>query len=177
MKKIILGLGSNQGDRFMFLQTALVQLQIAGIHCLYVSSVVCSSPEGYISEEEYLNAAVFCETKLLPHDVLKTVKSIEKEQGRTLTNILADRTLDIDILFYEDLNINDLHLQLPHPRIWNRAFVMEPLKQLFERKECIEAFGQYVQKVKESNLASGIKIFQQKLEIPLNGEGHVGMKS
>lgn len=166
MKKIILGLGSNQGNRMQNLESAILQLHSSKIYPVFVSSIFCSLPEGYLSDNEYLNAAILCETLFTAYEVLEIVKTIEAQQGRVVTKELSDRPLDIDILFFEDLTIQTTQLQIPHPRIWERTFVIQPLKQVFEEEECRNAFSIYEERVKKVKLSQPLSVYNQTLELP-----------
>jgi 2-amino-4-hydroxy-6-hydroxymethyldihydropteridine diphosphokinase len=167
MKKIILGLGSNQGNRIQNLESAILQLHLSKIYPVFVSSIFCSLPEGYLSENEYLNAAILCETQFTAKEVLEIVKTIEAQHGRIVSKELSDRPLDIDILFFEDLTIHTTQLQIPHPRIWERAFVMEPIKQVFELEECRNTFSIYEERIKKTKLSQTLSVYNQTLKLPI----------
>lgn len=131
-----LSLGSNLGDRLAHLTAAINQLaNNPQIQILKVSSVYQTKPVGGPTQDDFLNAVVKIETEMLPKQLLAFVQSIENAQNRTRDIRWGPRTLDIDVLSYDDLVSLDEELTLPHPRIAQRAFVLVPL---FE----IEPYGQ-----------------------------------
>jgi 2-amino-4-hydroxy-6-hydroxymethyldihydropteridine diphosphokinase len=88
---------------------------------------------GFESQNEFVNTCIKVETKLSCNDVLKSLQSIEKRMGRVkTTHIYEDRIIDIDIIFFGDLIINQPNLKIPHPRYHERSFVLQPLKELGE---------------------------------------------
>ena len=96
------------------------------------SSYYQSKADGFESEHDFVNIALYMQTKLSPLELLKETQSIEKELGRTqkTTASYQDRTMDIDIIFYDDLVINTKELQIPHPRMHLRDFVLTPLSEI-----------------------------------------------
>lgn len=141
MKKtdIYLGLGSNIGDRHTYLLKA-IELLVNRVGTLVrSSSFIESEPQGFESAHSFLNAVVLLQTTLTPRELLKETQQIERELGRTdkrsndtkdTKPVYHDRTIDIDILIYGDQHIDEPDLQIPHPRIEERAFVMVPLREV-----------------------------------------------
>lgn len=132
---VYLGLGSNLGDRFAALRAAVIALdhhpQIdvdfdSGIASLYETSPVGGPP----AQPVYLNSAVRVLTVLDPRPLLEAALAIEASLGRVRKERWGERLTDIDLLFYEDLVLNDRRLTLPHPRLHQRRFVLEPLSEI-----------------------------------------------
>lgn len=133
MSKLFLSLGSNIGNRAMFLSKALLKIEQRLGDIIKVSSFIESIPWGYDSSNKYLNAVVLVETKYSPIDILDIILSIEVKLGRKRDksiNSYQDRTIDIDILLIDDLVINTDILTIPHPLMNLRSFVLEPLVEI-----------------------------------------------
>jgi len=131
MNTVILGLGSNQGNRLYYLNEAILQIgsNIGEIDDL--SNIYEAESWGFSADQKFLNMAVRVLTELSPENVLLEIEKIEKNLGRVRSSDeYASRTLDIDILFYEDLILNLPHLQIPHPYIISRNFVLIPLEEI-----------------------------------------------
>lgn len=129
--QVYLGLGSNQGDRAAQLARAIELIGQRVGQVLRQSSIIETSPWGFTSGNMFLNCAIFCETELLPRQLLQVTKQIERELGRHYKGgAYRDRTIDIDILLYDDLTIDMPDLQIPHPLMYERDFVMIPLNEI-----------------------------------------------
>ncbi len=132
MKQTVLLLGSNIDNRLNLLASAssLIIAQIGPL--VAASSIYESDPWGYDSKNSFLNQAVLIKTNFSPEKVLETCLSIEAKLGRTrLKNkTYADRNIDIDVLLYEELIICTDNLEIPHPRMHQRRFCMEPLAEI-----------------------------------------------
>jgi 2-amino-4-hydroxy-6-hydroxymethyldihydropteridine diphosphokinase len=132
MKQIVLLLGSNIDNRLELLASAcsLILKQIGPI--VAASSIYESDPWGYDSNNPFLNQAVLIKTRFSPEKVLEKCLSIEAQLGRTRNEngTYADRNIDIDILLYEELIISNETLEIPHPRMHQRRFCMEPLTEI-----------------------------------------------
>jgi len=126
---IFLSLGSNLGDREANLRAALQGLDPA-VRILERSAVYETPPWGYQQQPVFLNQVVKAETDLSPMDLLNTIKVLEAEMGRESTVRFGPRLIDIDILFYDALIIEQPNLTIPHPRLQGRAFVLVPLSDL-----------------------------------------------
>lgn len=124
-----LALGSNIGDAKMHFNTAVAELKTKGNVIakskLYRCKAACDNKQA-----DYWNAAILFETSLSPHELLKLTQDIETACGRTSKNDQSPRTLDIDLISYDDLIINDPELILPHPRAHERDFVLLPLIEI-----------------------------------------------
>ena len=125
---VTLGLGSNLGNRLANLQAAVDGLAREGVHALACSRVWQTAPVGGPDgQPPYLNAVVRASTGLTPEDVLAAGHRIERERGRMRDVRWGPRTLDVDLLLYDDLVLEGADLTLPHPRIAERGFVVLPL--------------------------------------------------
>lgn len=130
MKTAYLGLGSNVGDREANLREALERLHTAGIHVARRSSLYETEPQDVRDQPWFLNAVIKVETELFPRQLLGCLQNIEREMGRRRVTPKGPRNIDIDILFYGRSVIDAPELQVPHPRIAERRFVLEPLSEI-----------------------------------------------
>ena len=133
MPTTYLSLGSNLGDRRQLLHTAINEIAERVGRVEAISSCIETEPVGFDSVHLFLNMAVRVTTELNPYELLKVLKQLERDLGRTRKShdgIHYDRTIDIDILPYDNLEVNSEELQIPHPRMWERDFVMRPLKEI-----------------------------------------------
>jgi 2-amino-4-hydroxy-6-hydroxymethyldihydropteridine diphosphokinase len=125
---VTLGLGANLGDRLGTLQRAVDLLADEGIRTVASSRVWRTEPVGGpAGQSPYLNAVVRAETGLDPSDVLAAANRVEAALGRTRDVRWGPRTIDIDVLLYDDLEHDEPELTIPHPRLRERAFVVLPL--------------------------------------------------
>ena len=127
---VYLALGTNLGDRIENIRRVTERIgELVG--CVVRRSALYESePVGFRSEHWFVNAALCCTTALTPRQLLAVTQQIEREMGRTrksANGIYHDRIIDIDILLYDDICINEPDLQIPHPRMHERSFVMQPL--------------------------------------------------
>ena len=129
--KVYLGLGSNQGDRNKQLARAIELIGERVGKVIRQSSIIETEPWGFTSGNKFLNCAIFIETELLPRKVLEVTKQIERELGRRYKGMAyRDRPIDIDILLYDDITLDEPDLQIPHPLMYERDFVMIPLREI-----------------------------------------------
>ena len=131
--KLLLALGSNLGAKEALLQTAIRALEIRVGTLLKCSRFYTSAPVGFTSDNSFVNAVALFETSLSPEKILAVTQEIEREQGRTsktVNGIHTDRTLDIDLLACDTHIIYTPTLQVPHPRLHQRRFVLEPLCEI-----------------------------------------------
>ena len=126
---IYLGLGSNLGDRRLNLSKALQMLEPA-VHVEAVSALYESPPQPPAPPPSYYNAACRVTTELSARELMRYTQGIQTALGRTDTTHWAPRPIDIDILLYDDERIDEPGLVVPHPRIAQRAFVLQPLLDL-----------------------------------------------
>lgn len=126
-----LGLGSNLGDRKANIEKAVNLLRkIKEIKIDKVSNFYETRPQGGPQQGKFLNGAIRLRTTLEPHSLLKKLKAIEKKIGRRKTVRYGPRLIDLDILLYADRIINKKNLKIPHPRMFEREFVLRPLIQI-----------------------------------------------
>lgn len=133
MHKVYLSLGSNLGHKEENIRKAISLIGERVGLVLRQSSLISTEPWGFESDNRFVNAAVLCETVLLPREVLLATQQIERELGRTHKSVdghYADRLIDIDILLYDDLRVDEPDLQIPHPLMLKRDFVMIPLREI-----------------------------------------------
>lgn len=129
--KAYIGLGSNLGDREAHVRQALEHLaRTPETTVVRASSLYDTEPMGVADQPNFLNAVALLETQLTPRQLLWNLMLIEKRLGRVRTNRWGPRTLDLDLLLYEDLVSDDPELQLPHPEMTKRSFVLVPLVEL-----------------------------------------------
>ena len=144
-----LGLGSNLGDREANIRKAISLIGKKVGLVLRQSSLIETEPWGFESSNKFLNAVILCETPLTPRQLLKVTQSIERQLGRrkkspasrlpspssfspssSSPSSYSDRPIDIDILLYDDLTVNEPDLKIPHPLMQQRDFVMIPLQEI-----------------------------------------------
>jgi 2-amino-4-hydroxy-6-hydroxymethyldihydropteridine diphosphokinase len=124
MARAFLGLGSNLGDRERYLREAVDSLPgVVRVSPLYETDPV-GGPSG---QGAYLNIVVEIDTDLTPRDLLGVCHRLESAAGRVRTQRWGARTLDVDILLYDDVRVDEPDLVVPHPRMWLRRFVVAPL--------------------------------------------------
>ena len=146
-----LSLGTNLGDKEHNLVSAITEIgrRIGPVRAQ--SAFLATEPWGFESENTFLNAAIRVETELSPHALLKVTQQIERDMGRTQKSTVNcqlstvncqlstvtyhDRIIDIDILLYDDLHINTPKLTIPHPHMYERDFVLIPLREILPQKE------------------------------------------
>ena len=132
-KRAFLSLGSNVGDRQAMLAAAGDALAaLPGTAVLVASGVYETAPHDYADQPDFLNQVVCVETALEPHDLLTQCQRIESEHGRVRGLRFGPRTLDIDILLFQDVELEEPELMLPHPRMLSRAFVLVPLAEVWD---------------------------------------------
>ncbi len=130
-----LSLGSNIHPRHKYIDEACRLIEQQAGHILARSQDFYSAPWGYDSKSEYLNIALKVETRLLPFELLRTTQEIERQLGREIKGVYADRTIDIDIMLYindkgEEISITSPTLTIPHPHISEREFMQQPLNEI-----------------------------------------------
>lgn len=126
---VYLGIGSNVGDRKEFLQAA-VDAMPPEVQPIALSPIYQTPAWGYTDQGAFLNRVVKTETQLSPDALLEYVKNLEASVGRTPTFHWGPREIDIDILFYDEIEHSSEKLTIPHPGIPSRAFVLAPLADL-----------------------------------------------
>ena len=141
MHTVYLSLGTNLGDKTQNLVSAITEIERRIGPIRAQSAFLATEPWGFESPNTFLNAAIRVETELSPHALLKVTQQIEHDMGRTQkstvnsqlsTVIYHDRIIDIDILLYDDLHIHTKKLTIPHPHMYERDFVLIPLKEIMK---------------------------------------------
>ena len=144
--RVYLGLGTNLGDREANIQTAIRLIEERVGTVVRQSSLIETEPWGFVSPNKFLNAVILCETERTPRQVLRLTQKIERDMGRTHKSQAisekpkaksqkpraqySDRPIDIDILLYDDISIDEPDLKIPHPLMHERDFVMIPLNEI-----------------------------------------------
>ena len=135
MHTVYLGLGTNLGDRRLNLETAIRLLGERVGTVVRTSQFHETEPWGFSSGNMFMNAAVCIDTRLSPRALLEATQAIEREMGRTRKSTdgqYHDRIIDIDILTYDDIHVDEPGLVIPHPLMHERDFVMLPLNEILE---------------------------------------------
>ena len=144
MHTVYLSLGTNLGDKEHNLVSAIKEIERRIGPVRAQSAFLTTEPWGFESENTFLNAAVRVKTELSPNALLRVTQQIERKMGRTQKSsvdpqqskvIYHDRIIDIDILLYDDLHINTKKLIIPHPHMYERDFVLIPLKEILLTKD------------------------------------------
>ena len=134
MHRVFLGLGSNLGRRRTLLKRAIQLIGERVGEVVRQSSFIETEPWGFESKHKFLNGVILCETDKSPREVLALTQQIERDMGRTNKSLsskkYSDRPIDIDILLYDDLTIDEPDLKIPNPLMEQRDFVMIPLKEI-----------------------------------------------
>ena len=130
MSLVYIGIGSNLGSRKENCEKAVNLLSRKGIKVLKCSSFYETEPWGIKEQPKFINAAVEAETDLKPEKLLKTIKGIESDLGRGSGIRWGPRLIDLDILLYNDLVVKTNNLEIPHPGVKNREFVLKPLSEI-----------------------------------------------
>ena len=145
--RAFLGLGSNLGDRMALLQSAVRSIPgVVKVSPVYETDPVGGPP----GQDRYLNVVVELSTTLSPRQLLELARRLEADAGRVRTVKDGPRTLDVDILLVGDLEVDEPDLKVPHPRMWERRFVLAPLADLapdLVDDESLQAAGGEVQRL------------------------------
>jgi 2-amino-4-hydroxy-6-hydroxymethyldihydropteridine diphosphokinase len=133
---VYIGLGANLGDRETTIRRALQLLESGDTTVVGVSTLRETDPVGYEEQPAFLNGAAALETELGPRQLLDRLMAVELELGRDRSGFrFGPRTIDLDLLLYDGRSISEPGLEVPHPRLHERAFVLEPLLELDEGLE------------------------------------------
>lgn len=127
---VAIGIGSNVGDRRSNLNAAIAALARLG-EVVAVSSIYETAPVGGPPQDDYLNAVVLLDTTIEPAALLSAMLTIEAEHGRVRAVTDGPRTLDLDLLIYGDRVVDEPNVTVPHPRMTERRFVLEPLLEVW----------------------------------------------
>ena len=167
MKKVYLSLGSNLGNREQMLQDAINAMNTSDLRAVRVSSVYETEPMDVRNQPWFLNVVVEIETELFPLVLLSRLNKIERQLGRKRVMVKGPRSIDIDILLFEKFIIDTDVLTIPHPRMTERRFVLEPMAELAPelrhpgnrrtmRELLAGVSGQQVKRVEISLMPSGV---------------------
>lgn len=132
---VYLALGSNLGDRHGNIAKAIQKIGELIGDVVRQSTLLETEPWGFDSNNRFVNGCVCVKTDLSPRELLQMTQLIEQELGRTIKSTdgkYHDRTIDIDILIYDDITVDEPDLKIPHPLMQDRYFVMVPLKEILE---------------------------------------------
>src|SRR5690554_3167182 len=153
MARVYLSLGSNLGDKVNYLKQAVEHLQKhEKIIITKTSSLYETSPVDYENQDNFINQVIEIETTLSPYELLAYCQEIENNLGRKRIIRFGPRTIDLDILLYNDLQLNEEDLIIPHPRMTNRAFVLIPLFEINKNIFINDvAISDLVERIKEKN--------------------------
>lgn len=135
MAIIHIGIGSNLGSRKENCKKAIGQLLENGITVTKMAAITETEPWGVADQQKFMNTAVEARTDLGPGELLEVLKEIEREMGRLPSTRWGPRLVDLDILFYDDLVMNTADLEIPHPLIKGREFVLRPLAEIAPDKK------------------------------------------
>ncbi|MCM8819391.1 MAG: 2-amino-4-hydroxy-6-hydroxymethyldihydropteridine diphosphokinase [Candidatus Omnitrophica bacterium] len=131
MVSVYIGVGSNLGDRLKNINDAIEELRKnKKIKVEKVSTIIETEPEGNLKQPKYLNAVLKIKTTLLPIQLLEVLQLIEAKLGRVRLEKNSPRTIDLDILLYGNKIIRKKNLEIPHPRMFKREFVLKPLLEI-----------------------------------------------
>jgi 2-amino-4-hydroxy-6-hydroxymethyldihydropteridine diphosphokinase len=135
LKVVYIALGSNIADRAENLRQAREQIAAPDLRLLRASSIYETAPRDVKDQPWFLNQVIECETDLFPRQLLARLQKIEKSMGRKRRIAKGPREIDLDILFFGDAVVKAPELEIPHPRIAERRFVLEPLAELAPEKK------------------------------------------
>jgi len=130
LKTVYIGLGSNLGDRADNLRKARERIELSGVRVRRGSSLYETEPREMLDQPWFLNQVIETETTLFPRQLLARLLMIERELGRMRFTPKGPRTIDLDILLFGNAVIHAAGLEIPHPRLSERRFVLEPLAEL-----------------------------------------------
>ena len=165
MNDVYLSIGTNIGDRKRNLQEAVRLLtETEDIKVMQVSSIYETAPVGYVDQDAFLNIAVYIKTTKSADEMLAICHFIEQELGRVRLIRWGPRSIDLDILLYNDENIESEHLIVPHARMYERAFVLVPLMEIASTQSV------QLKKASEAVLAfdlkkEGIKLWMESVSV------------
>ena len=141
LHKVFLSLGSNLGDGPANVRKAIEKIEELAGPVERRSALYVTEPWGFHSTNLFTNAAVMCVTTLTPMELLNATQRIEREMGRLQKSVgcvYHDRIIDIDILLYDDWHVDEPRLKIPHPLMWQRDFVMKPLREILPEVDSLK---------------------------------------
>lgn len=168
---VFVGIGSNIGDRCHYLQSALNAFNAdKHMKLAAVSSIYETDPVGMTDQRRFLNMVAQLETGYSPHDLLDVLLQIERQCGRKRVKLWGPRTLDLDILLYNQENIQSERLHVPHPRLQERGFVLIPLYEIEPQLVISPLKKSIAEMLTELTDKEGVRIWRKK-----NGAGEFGL--
>ncbi|WP_408011545.1 2-amino-4-hydroxy-6-hydroxymethyldihydropteridine diphosphokinase [Pseudalkalibacillus sp. A8] len=171
MNDVYIALGSNMGNRQSFLKIALKEIdQLEGTQVEKTSSIYETEPVGYTDQEAFLNIVAKVQTELSPFMLLDKLQSIEQALKRTREIHWGPRTIDLDILLYNQENIQTEELKIPHPRMLERGFVMIPLYELQPDLHFPHTDENFSTIIEDRIDKKGVNVWKRN-----NGEGEFGL--
>ena len=156
---IILALGTNIEPREQYLKDALVKIEENNLKIILKSSIYETPAWGGVADQNFLNMCIEVETSLGAYELLYTIQKIELELGRVRKEHWGNRTIDIDIITFDDLVFNDDRLIVPHKYIHDRNFVLAPLVEMYDS---IEIAGKNIKESLEK-ITEPISVYKEKL--------------
>lgn len=156
---IILALGTNIEPREQYLKNALARIEENNLKIILESSVYETPAWGGVADQNFLNMCIEVETSLGAYELLDTIQKIELELGRVRKEHWGNRTIDIDIITFDDLVFNDDRLIVPHKYIHDRNFVLAPLVEMYDS---IEIAGKNIKESLEK-ITEPISVYKEKL--------------
>ena len=156
---IILALGTNIEPREQYLKNALARIEENNLKIILESSVYETPAWGGVADQNFLNMCIEVETELEAYELLDTIQKIELELGRVRKEHWGNRTIDIDIITFDDLVFNDDRLIVPHKYIHDRNFVLAPLVEMYDS---IEIAGKNIKESLEK-ITEPISVYKEKL--------------
>ena len=156
---IILALGTNIEPREQYLKDALAKIEDNNLKIILESSIYETPAWGGVADQNFLNMCIEIETELEAYELLDTVQKIELELGRVRKEHWGNRTIDIDIITFDDLVFNDDRLIVPHKYIHDRNFVLAPLVEMYDS---IEIAGKNIKESLEK-ITEPISVYKEKL--------------
>ena len=163
MHTVSLLLGSNKGDRLKYLLLAKYFIRENAGEIEQSSNVYITEPWGKSNQPKYLNQALSIKTDKTPFQLIKILQKIEKKLGRVNKHNNAARTIDIDILFYDDIVLEAKNLSIPHPRLHLRNFTLQPLFELNKSYTHPVLHKSIEELLKESNDTLKVSIFEKNM--------------
>lgn len=133
-KTAYIALGGNMGKTEEYIEKALKEMNSIGIEVEKVSNLIKTSPYGVTDQADFINGACKIKTEMEPEELLKNLLAIEAKLDRKRIIHWGPRTIDLDIIYYEDRIIDEENLKVPHPDMQNRDFVLRPLMELCPQK-------------------------------------------
>ena len=156
---IILALGTNIEPREQYLKDALAKIEENNLKIILESSIYETPVWGGVADQDFLNMCIEVETSLGAYELLDTIQKIELELGRVRKEHWGNRTIDIDIITFDDLVFNDDRLIVPHKYIHDRNFVLAPLVEMYDS---IEIAGKNIKESLEK-ITEPISVYKEKL--------------